>query len=78
MAQFVAVASFCRYDTYSKKLWEQPAVQFYLLTWSMLNMWGMGRFVYWNVKYYLFCRKLCRSQRETCLPVDFSFLFYNL
>lgn len=40
----------------------------------MLNMWGMGRFVYWNVKYYLFCRKLCQSQRETCLPVGFFFL----
>lgn len=76
MAQFVAVASFCRYDTYSEKLWEQPAVQFYLFIWSML--WGMGRFVYWNVKYYLFCRKLCQSQREMCLPVGFSFLFYNL
>lgn len=37
MAQFVA--SFCRYDTYSKKLWEQPAVGFYLLIGSMLNLW---------------------------------------
>lgn len=41
-------------------------------------MWGMGRFVYWNVKYYLFCRKLCQSQREMWLPVGFSLLFYKI
>lgn len=52
-------------------------VWFYLLIWS-LNMWGMGRFVYWNVKYYLFCRKLCPSQREMWLPVGFSLLFYKI
>lgn len=28
----------------------KTAVRFYLLLWSMLNIWGMGRFVHWNVK----------------------------
>lgn len=39
----------------------------------MLSMWGMGRFVYWNVKCYLFCRNLCQCQREICLPLVVSF-----
>lgn len=56
----------------------QLAVRCCLLIWSMINMRGMGRFVYWNVKYYLFCRKLCQSQRETCLSVGFSLLFYKI
>lgn len=37
------------------------------------------RLYIWIVKYYLFCRKLCQSPRETCLPVVyFSLLFYKI
>lgn len=46
---------------------------------------GRVRFVYWNVKYYLFCRNLCQSQREKnkkkSLPLGFSFscsTIYNI
>lgn len=43
-------------------------------------MWGKRvRLYIWIVKYYLFCRKLSQSPRETCLPVVyFSLLFYKL
>lgn len=73
MAQVVAVASVCRYDTYSEKL-DCRRNQLFSFIRFFGQCWicgGMGRFVYWNVKYYLFCRKLCQAQRETCLPVGF-------
>lgn len=40
----------------------------------MLNMWGMGRFVYWNVKYYLFCRKIVPVSKGNVSPSWFFFL----
>lgn len=40
----------------------------------MLNMWGMGRFVYWNVKYYLFCRKFVPVSKGNASPSWFFFL----
>ena len=40
----------------------------------MWDMRGLGRFVHWNVKYYLFCRKIVPVSKKSWSPRGFFFL----
>lgn len=76
--EVVPVVSFCRFGKKKstlKKLDCGSNKSFGFICLCERWIYGeMGWFVYWNVKYYLFCRKLCQSQRETWLPVVVFFL----